>query len=102
MLACAAVWAETAAVFGSEAPFHAAMRTLDIGFSECSETAAFRAGQVWRQYRAAGGSRKRIATDFLIGAHALSKDARLLTRDSGFYRDYFKGLEILDPTQGAA
>jgi predicted nucleic acid-binding protein len=39
-----------------------------------------------------------MIADFLIGAHALHQANRLLTRDRGFYRDYFDGLEILDPS----
>jgi hypothetical protein len=40
----------------------------------------------------------RIASDFLIGAHALSAAARLLMRDCGFYRRYFVRLKVLDPS----
>jgi predicted nucleic acid-binding protein len=35
--------------------------------------------------------------DFLIGAHALKQGDHLLTRDGGFYRDYFKGLRVMSP-----
>jgi len=58
---------------------------------------AFSAGETWNVYRNSGGKRDRIITDFLIGAHALLKADRLLTRDRGFYRDYFKRLVILNP-----
>jgi len=39
-----------------------------------------------------------IASDFLIGAHALSAADRLLMRDCGLYRRYFAGLKVLDPS----
>ena len=53
-------------------------------------------GAYWyTQHNKAGGKHERILADFLIGAHALHEANRLLTRDRGFYRRYFSGLEIL-------
>ena len=55
----------------------------------------YAAGLAHAKYRKAGGKRERVLADFLIGAHALLEANRLLTRDRGFYRKYFSGLEIL-------
>ena len=64
---------------------------------ETSETLVS-AGQTWREYRKRGGTRQRILPDFLVGAHAQSQADCLLTRDRGFYRNYFTGLTIIEPS----
>ena len=52
----------------------------------------------WRAYRARGGPRERLVADFLVGAHAVERADRPLTRDRGFQRGAFAGLMIVDPT----
>jgi predicted nucleic acid-binding protein len=98
LVACEVVWAEAATAFGNTEKFRRAMTDLAVGFEPMSEEAAVKAAEAWRRYRARGGRRTRIAGDFLIGAHALDAADRLLTRDRGFYRQYFGGLRVLDPS----
>ena len=98
LVACEVVWSETAAAFRDESEFELAMRDLGVSFSPLTEAAAVRAARQWRSYRTRGGRRERITSDFLIGAHALLSAERLLTRDRGFYRSYFSGLQVIDPT----
>lgn len=96
IVACDPVWAETASVFPEQADFEKAMRTLDIQFLPLTQKAATEAGIAWKRYRSSGGKRLRLVADFLIGAHAVVQCDRLLTRDRGFYREFFHRLKIID------
>lgn len=57
----------------------------------------------WSRFRdRTPGGPRRIAADFLVGAHAVHHADRLLSRDRGFYRLAFQGLEVVDPSSGGA
>jgi hypothetical protein len=98
VLACDVVWAEIAGCFPSISACSDTLGDMEVEFSPIQSEAAFEAGIAWKAYRARGGPKTRVTADFLIGAHALSQADRLLTRDRGFYRAYFKRLKIVDPT----
>jgi predicted nucleic acid-binding protein len=68
-----------------------------LRFLPTEAKAALRAGEMQRRYRQHGGRRERTIPDFLIGAHALLQCDALITRDAGFFRDYFKGLKVIVP-----
>lgn len=77
-----------------------ALAELRVNFSGTSEQAALRAGIMQRRFRERGGKRNaRVVSDFIVGAHALLQCNALITRDQGFFRDYFKGLKIINPAQ---
>lgn len=73
------------------------LEELGIRFDAMEAKSALRAGEMQRRYRQRGGSRSRTVADFLIGAHAMMQCDALITRDAGFYRDYFKGLKVIVP-----
>ena len=98
VVACEVVWSETVSFFPDAEAAALALAALGIEFDACQEQAAAAAGSAWSAYRARGGTRERVVADFLIAAHAVTQAERLLTRDRGFYRSYFAGLSLVDPT----
>lgn len=91
------VYAELAAFFTSKDQLDHTLRESDIAVIGSGLDALYVAGRAWRSYRSAGGKRDRIATDFMVGGHALKQTDRLLTRDHGFYRQHFRGLIVVSP-----
>jgi hypothetical protein len=63
-----------------------------------TQPVAILAGEMFRVYLDRGGKRGRVVPDFLIAAHAQQLADRLLARDRGYYRDYFKALDLWDPS----
>lgn len=97
LVACDVVWAEISGFFPQRELAMDAMERVGIAFDPLDRDAALVAGGAWREYRKRGGKRTRVIADFLIGAHAQRRADRLLTRDRGFYRAYFRRLNVLDP-----
>jgi len=93
------VWAEVRAHFASDDSFREALRVLGVQFDPISPRAAELAGSLWLESRRAGRRpRGRVVADFLIGAHARLQADALLSRDRGFYRRYFRQLNLIDPS----
>jgi len=97
---CDAVVAEVQAMLDTRETAMDALGALGIRYLQTSEQAAIRAGHMQRRFRDRGGRRDRVVADFLIGAHALLQCSALITRDAGFFRDYFKGLKVIVPKAG--
>jgi predicted nucleic acid-binding protein len=97
LVACDVVWAEVAAAFDDTEAAANALDGLEVLFDGVGRDAALAAGLAWRRNRAKGGTRRRIVPDLIIGAHAVARAERLLTRDRGFYRASFAELTIFDP-----
>ncbi len=94
---CDAVVAEVQTMLDTRETAMATLTALGIRYLATTEVAAVRAGHMQRRYRDNGGRRERVVADFLIGAHALMQCNALVTRDAGFFRNYFKGLKVIVP-----
>lgn len=106
VVACEVVVSEVTAGLGSGAEVMDALEEMGVHFSPVDQRAAIRAGEMQRKYnlrlraepdRSATGPRRTIP-DFIVGAHALLQCTALITRDAGFFRDYFKGLKVIVPS----
>jgi predicted nucleic acid-binding protein len=101
---CDVVVSEVTAGLGHGSQVMDALEEMGLEFSAIEQRSAVRAGEMQRKYkerlRAASlpTSSPRTIPDFLVGAHALLQCTALITRDAGFFRDYFKGLKVIVPT----
>jgi predicted nucleic acid-binding protein len=91
------VFAELSARLRTEAEVEGVLSELLIAFERIPTAGLFAAGQAFRKYRAAGGSRANVLPDFFIGAHAHVTHSPILTRDPRPYRAYFPRVELIAP-----
>ncbi|MBD9368255.1 type II toxin-antitoxin system VapC family toxin [Xanthomonas sp. XNM01] len=91
-----AALAELCAALKNGAEALGALEEMGIHFSPLEAKSALRAGEMQRRLRQRGAPPRPLA-DFLVGAHALLQCDALITNDTTFYRDYFKGLKLIVP-----
>lgn len=99
---CDVVVSEITAGLGHGAEIMDAVEEMGLRYLPVEQRAAIRAGEMQRRYQErlrtrGAGEPPRTILDFIVGAHALLQCSGLVTRDAGFFRDYFKGLRIIVP-----
>lgn len=98
VIACEVVWAEVVTAYNNKKKQVVdILSRIGIEYSPMTLEAALEAAACWSAFRKKNKVRDRIVADFLVGGHARILSDRLLTRDRGFYRDYFKGLKVISP-----
>lgn len=93
------VVSEVAWSFESVDGLNRLLSALLIGFEPLDTLAGFMAGQAFQKYRERRGpdTPRLPLPDFLIGGHAQSLGAAILTRDARFYRSYFPTVPLITP-----
>jgi predicted nucleic acid-binding protein len=94
------IYAEISTRYRTIEAVDAMLEELEIDVANIPRSALFLAGKAFLRYRALGGIRTGVLSDFFIGAHAAVEQRPLLTRDARRYRTYFPTLELITPEEG--
>lgn len=122
IIICEVVYAELSSQFQSQNVLDLFLSETGIKVAPAARKALYMAGTAWKEYAKTRGKklqcpecgdnigfpyckkcgreipvRQHIISDFIIGAHALDHADRLLTRDRGYYKTYFKDLVLSVP-----
>ena len=93
------ILAEVAPYSGELDDFLRKLEIMGVEIEPLCDVSAYSAGTAFRAYRTKRehDERKSIFPDFLIGGHAQTLGATILTRDPRFYRAYFPEVPLISP-----
>jgi predicted nucleic acid-binding protein len=91
------IYAEFSVSFDRLEEVDAFLDGTGIDVDEMPRPALFLAGKAFQTYRARGGTKTGVLSDFFIGAHAVTEGVGLLTRDARRYRSYFPTITLITP-----
>lgn len=100
---CEIVVSEITAGLGHGAELMDVVEGMGMRYLPLERRSAIRAGEMQRRYNErrrkldSPSAAVRTVPDFIVGAHAMLQCTGLITRDAGFFRDYFKGLKVIVP-----
>jgi len=97
LVASMVVVAEVSRAFANADAVLVFLGELGIVLDPITPQIAYRAGHAHVAYRLAGGNQRTILADFLIGAHAETIGASLVTRDRRRFATYFPDLPLITP-----
>lgn len=93
----AVIYAELSARYVSLKAVDEFVAIAGLELAAIPREAAFLAAKAFGQYRAAGGAKTGVLSDFFIGAHAVALKIPILTRDVRRYRTYFPEVDLISP-----
>ena len=96
VVVCDAALAGVCASLRNGADALGALEDMGVHYNAVESKSALRAGEMQRRQRQRNDETRPLA-DFLVGAHALLQCDALITYDTTFHRDYFKGLKLIVP-----
>lgn len=101
---CDVVVSEITAGLGHGAEIMDVVEAMGMRYEPVERRSAIRAGEMQRRFNqrrrsepSATPAARRTVPDFIVGAHAMLQCQGLITRDAGFFRDYFKSLKVIVP-----
>jgi len=99
LIICESVIAELRPALASDRELAAFLDDIGLEFLPSTRECAFLAGSMYTVYLKNKGQARRVLPDFLVAAHAMINADQLLARDRGYYREYFRRLNLVDPSR---